>query len=134
MATKLYVGNLSYSTTEDDLRSLFEEVGAVASCDVILDRFTSKSRGFAFVEMATHEDAQNAIAQCHNKEFQGRNLVVNEARPREERGPREGRGGPRDFGGGDSGYSSSPPPSRKGSGKGSRRGIRNAKRGGDGFW
>jgi RNA recognition motif-containing protein len=136
MGTKLYVGNLSYSTTEDDLRTFFEEVGSVASCDVILDRFTSKSRGFAFVEMATHEDAQKAIEECHNKEFQGRNLVVNEARPREERGPREDRG-PRDFGGGDGGYGSrggGGAPARKSSGKGSRRGIRNAKRGGDGYF
>lgn len=128
MATKLYVGNLSYSTTEDDLRALFEEVGAVASCDVILDRFTSKSRGFAFVEMATPEDARNAIEQCHNREFQGRNLVVNEARPREERAPRDFGGGGGDPGGGRGA------PYKKGPGKGSRRGIRNAKRGGQGYY
>lgn len=138
MATKLYVGNLSYSTTDSDLRTLFGEAGSVTGCDVIIDKFTSKSRGFAFVEMATAEDARNAIELCNGKEFDGRTLVVNEARPRAERPPREsysdhGDGGGGGGGGGGNrggGYDNKKRPS----GKGSRRGIRNAKRGGDGFW
>jgi cold-inducible RNA-binding protein len=93
MATKLFVGNLSYDTTEEDLRGLFSECGKVVSAEIILDRYTSKSRGFAFVEMGSEEDARNAVEQCHERELQGRRLIVNEARPRESRPPR-------DFGGG----------------------------------
>jgi RNA recognition motif-containing protein len=88
MGTRLYIGNLSYNTTESDLRELFEQAGEVVNCDLILDKFTSKSRGFAFVEMASQDDANKAIEQYNGQDFQGRNLRVNEARPREER-PRE---------------------------------------------
>lgn len=104
MGTKLYVGNLSYQTMEEDLRNHFEQVGTVASCDLILDRFTSKSRGFAFVEMGSDEDAQKAVEELHGKELDGRTLVVNEARPREDRGPRGGGGGGYGGGGGGGGY------------------------------
>ncbi len=128
MGTKLYVGNLSYQTTENDLRSHFEQVGTVQSCDLILDKFTSKSRGFGFVEMGSQEEADAAIAELNGKEFDGRALVINEARPREERGPRGGGGG-----GGGGGYGGSRG-GGGGGGKGSRRGIRNEKRGGYGGW
>ena len=97
MATKLYVGNLSFNTSEGDLRSAFEQVGPVVSCSLIMDKFTGKSRGFAFVEMSSPSDAQKAIDQFHGKDFDGRSLTVNEAKPREDR-PRGGGGG--GFGGG----------------------------------
>jgi len=93
MATKLYVGNLSYSTTEDALESLFSEAGTVTSCQVITDKFSGQSRGFGFVEMATESDAQNAIATLHGKTLDGRALTVNESRPREYRGGGGGGGG-----------------------------------------
>lgn len=96
MATKLYVGNLSFGTTEGDLRNLFAAYGAVTSCSLIMDKFTGKSRGFAFVEMSTPAEAQKAIAELHGKEVDGRALTVNEARPREDRPSGGGRG----FGGG----------------------------------
>lgn len=85
MAVKLYVGNLSFSTTEGDLQEYFSKVGAVVSCNVIMDKYTNKSRGFAFVEMGTQEEANKAIAECNGKDFQGRALKVNEAKPREDR-------------------------------------------------
>ncbi|MFH0953562.1 MAG: RNA-binding protein [Verrucomicrobiota bacterium] len=85
MARKLYIGNLSYETSEGDLRNLFSAVGSVASCEVIMDRFTNKSRGFAFVEMGTDEEAAKAISELNGKDLGGRALVVNEAKPREER-------------------------------------------------
>ena len=93
MATRLYIGNLSFKTTEGDLQRLFEQIGSVTSCTIIMDKFTNKSRGFAFVEMASADDAKKAIEQYHGKDMDGRALTVNEARPREER-PRG------DFGGG----------------------------------
>src|SRR5258705_5749370 len=95
MGTKLYVGNLSFRTTSDELRDAFAAVGTVESASVIEDRDTGRSRGFAFVEMATAEEAAAAIEQFNAKEFGGRNLTVNEAKPRAERG---GRGG--GYGGG----------------------------------
>ena len=88
MGTKLYVGNLSYSTTEGDLRSLLEQAGAVSKCDLIVDKFTSRSRGFAFVEMASQADTDKAIEQINGQELDGRKLRVNEARPREDKPPR----------------------------------------------
>ncbi len=96
MGTRLYVGNLSYDTTEGQLLDLFKQAGNVTSCNVIMDRFTNKSRGFAFVEMATQEEANKAVQTLNGKEVDGRPLRVNEARPREERG----NGG---FGGGGGG-------------------------------
>ena len=88
MATKLYVGNLSFNTTEADLRAHFSQAGSVVKAELVTDKFTSKSRGFAFVEMGTQEEANKAIAEINGKEFQGRALTVNEARPREDRPPR----------------------------------------------
>jgi len=100
MSKKIYVGNLSYQTTEGDLTSLFEQVGQVDSVNVITDRDTGRSKGFAFVEM-NNEDADKAITQLNGTEVSGRTLTVNEARPREERsGNRGGYGGGRNSGGG----------------------------------
>ena len=82
MAKKLYVGNLPYSVTEQDLQDLFGTAGAVESVNVMRDMSTGRARGFAFVEMATDDDAQKAISTLNNKEFGGRNLTVNEARPK----------------------------------------------------
>ncbi|HEX8090965.1 MAG TPA: RNA-binding protein [Blastocatellia bacterium] len=102
MSKKIYVGNLSYQTTETDLTSLFEQAGQVDSVSIITDRDTGRSKGFAFVEMS-NEDADKAIAQFNGAEVNGRALTVNEARPREERsggGGRGGYGGNRGGGGG----------------------------------
>ncbi len=98
MATKIFVGNLSFNTTEGDVLDLFKQAGNVTSCELIMDKFTSKSRGFAFVQMGSQEEATKAIAQFNGKELDGRALTVNEAKPREER-PRGDFGG----GGGDRG-------------------------------
>jgi cold-inducible RNA-binding protein len=85
---RLFVGNLSYQTMENDLQDYFAQAGVVTSVNLMLDKMTGKSRGFAFVEFATPEEANKAVEQFHNKEFQGRQLTVNIARPREERAPR----------------------------------------------
>ncbi len=86
--SRLFVGNLSYQTMENDLQDYFAQAGVVTSVNLMLDKVTGKSRGFAFVEYATAEEANKAVEQFHNKEFQGRALTVNVARPREERPPR----------------------------------------------
>ena len=99
MATKLFVGNLNHGATENDLQDHFSAAGTVVSVNIMQDRFTGRSRGFGFVEMATEEDAKKAIESLHQKDFQGRPLTVNEARPREER-PSGGYGGGRGGGGG----------------------------------
>jgi cold-inducible RNA-binding protein len=104
MSNKLYVGNLSFRVTSEDLQEHFSTAGAVESANVVYDRETGRSRGFGFVEMADDEAANAAIAQFNGQEYDGRNMVVNEARPREERGGgggnhRGGRGG-----GGGGGY------------------------------
>jgi RNA recognition motif-containing protein len=91
---RLFVGNLAYQTMENDLQEHFSQAGAVTSVNLMLDKVTGKSRGFAFVEFATPEEAAKAVEQFHGKEFQGRSLTVNVARPREERQPRW-RGGER---------------------------------------
>lgn len=85
---RLFVGNLSYQTAENYLQDYFAQTGTVTSVNLMLDKMTGKSRGFAFVEFASAEDAGKAVEQFHNKEFQGRALTVNIARPREERPPR----------------------------------------------
>src|SRR4029450_6792402 len=99
MSMKLYVGNLAFQTSSEDLQQLFGQAGTVQSASVIEDRETGRSRGFGFVEMASKEEGEAAISQFNGKEFNGRNLTVNEARPREERGGGN-RGGGRGFGGG----------------------------------
>jgi len=100
MSVKLYVGNLSFQTSSEDLQNLFSQVGTVESAAVVEDRDTGRSRGFGFVEMATKENGNDAISKFNGKEVDGRNLIVNEAKPREEggnnRGGNRGRGG---FGG-----------------------------------
>ncbi len=100
MATKLYVGNLSFRTTSEDLRELFAQAGTVESASVIEDRETGRSRGFGFVEMASAEEAAAAVEQFNGKDFNGRNLTVNEARPRQDRGGGGGGGGRGGYGGG----------------------------------
>src|SRR4029453_17993706 len=102
MGNKLYVGNLSFDTTEIDLQDLFAEAGTVTETALMQDKFTGKSRGFAFVTMSSAEEAQKAISLFHGKSVQGRALTVNEARPREARAG-GGGGGRRDFGGGGGG-------------------------------
>ena len=113
----IFVGNMSFQVTDAELRKAFEAFGQVASANVIMDKFTGKSRGFAFVQMGTQEEANKAVTDFNGKEIDGRALTVNEARPREERprgdfgggggggfgGGGGGRGGKRDFGGGGGG-------------------------------
>jgi RNA recognition motif-containing protein len=96
---KLYVGNLAFRISSEDLQQLFSQAGTVESASVVEDRETGRSRGFGFVEMATKEEGEAAIAQFNGKEMDGRNLTVNEARPREDRGNRGG-GGRGGYGGG----------------------------------
>jgi RNA recognition motif-containing protein len=105
MSAKLFVGNLTFTATENDLQDHFAQAGVVVSVNIMQDRMTGRSRGFAFVEMASQEDATKAIQMFHSKDFQGRALTVNEARPREERpgGGGGGGGGYRGGGGGGGG-------------------------------
>ena len=98
MSTKLYVGNLSFGTTTQDLETMFGELGTVQSANLIEDRETGRSRGFGFVEMSSKEEASAAISTLNGKEVDGRALTVNEAKPREDRGGRGGGGG--GYGGG----------------------------------
>ncbi|MEP6636010.1 MAG: RNA-binding protein [Acidobacteriota bacterium] len=93
MPFKLYVGNLSFSTSSEDLQQLFGQAGTVESATVVEDRDTGRSRGFGFVEMSSKEDGEKAIEQFNGSDLNGRNLTVNEARPREDRGNRGGGGG-----------------------------------------
>ena len=101
MSMKLYVGNISFDTTSQDLEQIFGEIGTVESTNIIEDRDTGRSRGFAFVEMSSKEEGQNAISQLDGKEIDGRSLKVNEAKPRENGGGGGNRGG---GGGGRGGY------------------------------
>jgi RNA recognition motif-containing protein len=103
MGKKLYVGNLSYGTTDSDLEAMFGAHGTVQSAQVIMDRDTGRSKGFAFVEMGSDQEAQAAIKAMNGKEVDGRALTVNEARPKEDRGG-GGRGGYGGGGGGRGGY------------------------------
>lgn len=111
MSEKLFVGNLSFNTTENDLQDAFAAHGTVIEANLMMDRATGRPRGFAFVTMSSAEEAQKAIAAMNGKEIDGRALTVNIARPREERpaggggGPRRGFGGPRGGGGGGGGGS-----------------------------
>jgi cold-inducible RNA-binding protein len=110
MSTKLYVGNLSYNTTENQLQDLFAAYGPVTSVDLIMDKFSGRPRGFGFVTMESKDSADAAVTALNGKNVDGRDLTVNEARPREERAPGGGGGGGY-RGGGD----------RGGSGGGGRR-------------
>lgn len=98
MATKLFIGSLSWGVTDDMLKDFFSSAGTVVSARVITDRDSGRSKGFGFVEMSTDDEAQEAIKQLNNKELDGRNIIVNEARAREER-PRGSFGGDRGGGG-----------------------------------
>ncbi len=122
MGTKLYVGNLSFRTTSEELRELFGQAGTVESASVIEDRDTGRSRGFGFVEMATPEEATTAIEQFNGKEIGGRNLTVNEARPKTDRGG--GGGGRGGYGGGGGGYGGGRDRGGQGGGGGDRGGER----------
>ena len=119
MAKKLYVGGLPYATTDTELKDAFSQAGAVSSAVIIMDRMTGRSKGFGFVEMTSDDDAQKAIDLWNGKDFGGRTLTVNEARPMEER-PRGGSGG-----GGAGGY-------RGGNDRGSFGGSRGGNGGGGG--
>jgi RNA recognition motif-containing protein len=109
MGNKLYVGNLSFNTTEIAIQDLFSQYGSVSEVMLMQDKFTGRSRGFAFVTMGSDEEAQAAVNQLHGKELDGRALTINEARPREDRPPGGGGGfgggggGRRDFRGGGGG-------------------------------
>ena len=100
MSAKLYVGNLSFDTTTEDLEKMFGEIGTVESTNIIEDRETGRSRGFGFVEMSSKEEGQNAISALNGKEIDGRALTVNEAKPREDRAGSGGGGGRGGYGGG----------------------------------
>ena len=103
MAKKLYVGGLPYSTTDDQLKEAFAQAGSVASAVIIMDKMSGRSKGFGFVEFSADEDATKAIDMWNGKDFGGRTLTVNEARPLEERPRRDNRGGGGDWGGGGGG-------------------------------
>lgn len=93
----IYVSNLNFKLSDDDLRQIFEEFGDVSSAKVITDKFSGRSRGFGFVEMPNDDDAQQAIENLNNKEFQGKAITVNQARPRTESNNRGGGGGRGNF-------------------------------------
>lgn len=113
--SKLYVGNLPFASTAQDLEALFSQVGTVSVVEIIFDKFTGRSRGFAFVTMGSGEEAQKGVEKFHGHELEGRALSVNIARPREERAPRaEGEGGGYRGGGGGGGF--------RGGGRGGRGG------------
>src|SRR4051794_28654464 len=103
LAKKLYVGNLTYNVNESDLEALFAQFGTVQSAQIIVDRETNRSKGFGFVEMSTDAEAQAAIQGLNDRDHDGRNLTVNEAKPREDRGGGGGRSGGGGYGGGRSG-------------------------------
>ena len=120
MSTKLYVGNLSFNTSNEDLQELFGQAGTVETVNIVEDRDTGRSRGFGFVEMSSKEEATTAIEQLNGKEIDGRSLTVNEARPREERSGGGGGGNRGGGGGGRGGYGGGGGGNRGGGGGGSR--------------
>lgn len=129
---KLYVGNIPFATGAQDLQDLFAQVGTVATVEIIFDKFTGRSRGFAFVTMGSPEDAQKAVEKFNGYSIEGRAITVNIARPREERPPRQFGGGPgggerRGFGGG-GGFRGGP---RRFGGGGGHRGDRGDRGHGD---
>lgn len=97
MAKKLYVGGLPYATSEEALKAHFSQAGTAESANIITDRMSGRSKGFGFVEMSTEEEAQKAVAMFHGKEYEGRTLTVNEARPLEERPKKSFDGGDRRY-------------------------------------
>ena len=125
----IYVGNLAYNATDEELRSAFEAFGQVTSVKIVRDRDSGRSRGFAFVEMEDGEGAQNAVAELNGKDLKGRNLVVNEARPREQGGGGGFGGG---GGGGRCGYGGGGGGGRGGYGGGGGGGGRGGRSGGGG--
>lgn len=127
--SKLYVGNLPFASTAQDLEALFGEVGTVSVVEIIFDKFTGRSRGFAFVTMGSGEEAQKAVEKFHGHQLEGRALAVNIARPREERPPGGGGGGFR--GGGGGGYGGGR--GGRGGGRGGRGGYRGDRGGGGGY-
>jgi len=135
MGTKLYVGNLAFTMTEGELEDLFRQVGDVTEVQIIFDKFTNKSRGFAFVTMATDAAAQEAVSRFHGQNIEGRPLTVNEARPREARGPGGGGGGgggggfERRSSGGGGGGGGGPRSFDRGGDRGGSRGDRGGDRG-----
>ena len=130
MGNKLYVGNLSFNTTEIELQDLFAQAGTVSEVMLIQDRFTGKSRGFAFVTMGSDDEARKAVELFHGKPFGGRPLTVNEAQPREERRGGGGGGGRREYGGGGGGGGGGRRDFGGGGGGGYRGGERDRDRGG----
>ncbi len=94
MGAKLYVGNLPYSVTEEKLQQHFSQHGSVISARIITDKFTGRSKGFGFVEMSSDQEAERAVTALNGTDFEGRNIVVSEARPQQPRAPRPGGGGP----------------------------------------
>lgn len=120
MSTKLFVGNLSFNTTENQLQDLFGAHGTVMEVDMIMDKFSGRPRGFGFVTMESKEAAEAAIQALNGKEVDGRAMTVNEARPREERPPRSGGGG----GGGGGGYRGGGDRGDRGGDRGDRGGYR----------
>jgi RNA recognition motif-containing protein len=125
MGKRIYVGNLAFSVTEGALNDLFAQYGAVDSCRLITDRETGRSKGFGFVEMATEQEATNAISELNGRDFEGRTLTVNEARPPEPRvgggfGSGGGRGGFGGTGGGRGGFGGGGRGRRPGGGRGGR--------------
>jgi RNA recognition motif-containing protein len=125
---KIYIGNMSYEVTEDDLRQLFGEFGEVQSADIIMDKISGRSKGFGFVEMATKEEGQAAIAGLDGKEIKGRTVTVNEAKPQTKSG--DGRGGAGGGRGGKGGYGSGGGRGGQGGGKGGFSGGRGGSGGG----
>ncbi len=103
MGKRLYIGNLSYNTTEDALKELFAQHGTVESVSIHMNKFSGRSRGFGFVEMSTDEEAKAVVEKLNGQNLDGRDLVVNEARPMEEKSGERGGGGGRRFGGGGGG-------------------------------
>jgi RNA recognition motif-containing protein len=129
MGKKLYVGNLSFRVTDDDLFEHFSQLGTVESANIVMDRETGRSRGFGFVEMTNEDEADNAVNEYNGKEYDGRNMVVNEARPRENGGG-GGGGGRGGYGGGGGGGRGG----YRGGGGGGGRGGYDSNRGGGGRW
>ena len=134
MSMKLYVGNLSFNTSNTDLQELFASVGTVESASVVEDRDTGRSRGFGFVEMSSKEEGERAISELNGKEVDGRELKVNEAKPRENRAGGGGGGGRGGYGGGGGGGGGGGRGGNRGGGGGNRGGGDGGYGGGSNRW